>query len=202
MVTTRTVYISKAAAAANTDPAFTDATATRSVAENTAADRDIGAPVEATDADGDTLTYSLSGTDASSFRIDASSGQLKTRAALDFETKPSYAVTVGVSDSKDASGTADTVVDDTIEVTITVTDEDESVCNAPNLAGRRQIWRAVVTVGEVIHGGNVIRHGATETVGGLSEHDFSIGSNNYNVRKITQWVLGIKALEFELDSAN
>ena len=126
MVTTRTLYISMAAAAANTAPEFAAATATRSVAENTAADRDIGAPVGATDDDGDTLEYSLNGTDASSFSIDASTGQLKTGAALDFETKSSYSVTVGVSDSKDSSGNADTVVDDTIDVTITVTNEEEA----------------------------------------------------------------------------
>ena len=114
------------AAPANTAPEFAAATATRSVAENTAADRDIGAPVGATDDDGDTLEYSLSGTDAPSFSIDASTGQLKTGAALDFETKSSYSVTVGVSDSKDSSGNADTVVDDTIDVTITVTNEEEA----------------------------------------------------------------------------
>ena len=33
----------------------------------------------------DTLTYSLSGTDASSFDIDTSTGQIQTDAALDFE---------------------------------------------------------------------------------------------------------------------
>ena len=34
---------------------------------------------------GDTLTYSLSGTDAASFDIDASTGQLITKASLNFE---------------------------------------------------------------------------------------------------------------------
>ena len=50
----------------NEAPAFAIETDTRSVAENTAAGQDIGsAPVEATDPDdGDTLTYSLGGTDA------------------------------------------------------------------------------------------------------------------------------------------
>ena len=50
---------------------------------------DIGRPVSATDADNDALTYSLDdSTDADSFSIDASSGQLRTRAALDYETGP------------------------------------------------------------------------------------------------------------------
>ena len=41
---------------------------------------------------GDTLTYSLGGTDAASFDIDASTGQLITKALLDTETKASYTV--------------------------------------------------------------------------------------------------------------
>ena len=46
---------------ANTAPEFATETAERSVAENTAADMEIGTPVEATDADNDTLTYTLGG---------------------------------------------------------------------------------------------------------------------------------------------
>ena len=42
----------------------------RSIAENTVANVNIGTAVSATDADtGDTLTYTLGGTDAASFRI-------------------------------------------------------------------------------------------------------------------------------------
>ena len=54
------------------DPARFPSTETgsRSVNENTPAGRDIGDPVEADDDDGDSRTYSLSGTDAASFTID------------------------------------------------------------------------------------------------------------------------------------
>ena len=38
----------------------------------------------------DTLIYSLGGDDADSFDIDGSSGQLSTKAELDYETKSSY----------------------------------------------------------------------------------------------------------------
>ena len=48
----------------NNPPAFDGDETTRTVAENTAADANIGAPITATDADDDTLTYSLGGTDA------------------------------------------------------------------------------------------------------------------------------------------
>ena len=74
----------------------------------------------------DTLTYSLGGTDAASFEIDTSNGQLKTKDALDFDGgQTTYRVDVSVSDSKDDYDTADTVVDDTIDVTISVTDVNE-----------------------------------------------------------------------------
>ena len=101
----------------NTAPVFTDGTSvTRSVAESTAAATNIGTPIAATDAENDTLTYTLSGTDASAFDIDSTTGQLKTKAALDYETKTSYTVTLTVSDGS---------LTDTITVTINVTDVDE-----------------------------------------------------------------------------
>ena len=73
------------------------------MAENTAAGEDIGTAVSATDADADTLTYSLGGEDAGDFAIDTGTGQLRTSAALDYETETSYAVTVGVSDGNGGS---------------------------------------------------------------------------------------------------
>ncbi len=112
----------------NVDPEFSADTATRSIAENTAADGNVGAAVTTTDTESDTLTYSLSGTDASSFTIDSATGQIKVGSGttLDYESSTtSYSVTVGVSDLKDSDGTADTVVDDTITITISVTDVNE-----------------------------------------------------------------------------
>ena len=100
-----------------TVPMFDSETATREVAENTEASMDIGAPVMGTDADGDTLIYALGGTDAGSFYIDPETGQLKTLAALDYETKATYSVMVTATDPDSAS--------DMITVTITVTNVDE-----------------------------------------------------------------------------
>ena len=111
---------------ANSQPAFPSTEKVdRSVAENTAAGANIGAPVEATDADNDALTYTLGGVDAASFAIVPSTGQLQTLAALNFEGKNSYKVTVSASDRKDATGNADTAIDATIDVTISVTNVDE-----------------------------------------------------------------------------
>ncbi len=104
----------------NTAPVFTDGTSTtRSVAENTAANTNIGTAIAATDADNDTLTYTLGGTDAASFGIVSTSGQLQTKAALDYETKTSYSVTITVSDGNSGS--------DSITVTINVTDVNETI---------------------------------------------------------------------------
>ena len=109
--------------ATNLQPSFADATATRAILENTAADENIGDPVRANHPDSEgTLVYSLDTTGATSFDIDSANGQLKTKAALDHETTPSYTVTVSVSDGMDDYSNANTVVDDTIEVTINVTD--------------------------------------------------------------------------------
>ena len=103
---------------ANVAPEFASATTSRTVAENTAAGEDIGNPVAANDANGDTLTYALGGTDAASPSTSTSAtGQLMTKAALDYETKGTYEVMVTASDSGGLS--------DSIDVTITVTNEDE-----------------------------------------------------------------------------
>ena len=108
----------EAAPASNVAPVFATATAQRTIAENTTAGQNIGAPVTATDDDTDPLTYSLEGTDAASFSIVPETGQLQTKAALDFETKDSYTVTVKAKDPSLDS--------DTITVTITVTNVDEN----------------------------------------------------------------------------
>ena len=70
------------------------------MAENSAAGTAVGAPVAATDADNDTLAYSMTGTDAALFSIDTATGQLSVAqgAALDYETTTSYTVTVSVTD--------------------------------------------------------------------------------------------------------
>ena len=54
---------------ANNAPTFPSSTANRSVAENTAAGQNVGAVLTATDSDGDTLTYTLEGTDAAAFAL-------------------------------------------------------------------------------------------------------------------------------------
>ena len=121
-----TVDVTITVSSVNEPPEFTDgATTSRSVAENTPAAQNIGSAVAATDPEEDTLTYTLGGDDAASFAIDGSTGQLKTLDPLDYENKSSYSVTVSVSDGMDVDGNVDASTDNTIDVTITVMDQDE-----------------------------------------------------------------------------
>ena len=115
---------------ANRAPAFDDgAGASRSVAENAAAGTAVGTPVSASDDDGDTPAYDLAGTDAADFSIDASTGQLRTAAALDHEAGSARSVTVTASDGNGGSAT--------IPVTVLVTDVDEppDAPSAPTVTG-------------------------------------------------------------------
>ena len=132
---------------ANVAPEFASATTSRTVAENMVAGEDIGNPVAANDANGDALTYALSGTDAASFDIDSATGQLMTSDALDYETKRTYSVTVTARDSGGLS--------DSIDVTITVTGVDDAEAGDPLLAkydgdkdGWIQLVEARVAVGD------------------------------------------------------
>ena len=124
-------------AAGNTDPTITTTTTAYNFAENT----DIATAVATFAANepdtGDTLTWTLAGNDAGDFSI-STSGALTFDASPNYESPGgspammngdadnTYEVTIQVSDSKDAAGTADTVVDATLAVVVTVTDVNEA----------------------------------------------------------------------------
>ena len=152
----------------NRAPAFATETATLDVEENTAEGDDVGGAVTATDEDNDTLTYSLSGTDAASFAISGSTGQITvgTGAGLDNETKASYAVTVTATDTSDAT--------DTIEITIDVTDEDEQ----PSLSGSAAVSYAENCTASVANYTAADPEGATVSwiLSGADSDDFSISA--------------------------
>ena len=150
----------------NRAPVFTAGTSTtRSVTENTAAGRDIGLPVAATDADNDSLSYSLGVTsDDNAFDIVSTTGQLRTKAALDYETKESYSVSITVSDGNDGSVS--------ITVTINVTDEDDPY----PLAGRtQQVQDAIVAAVNSVDSANEVTeaHLAAITVLDLKDKNIS-----------------------------
>ena len=118
-------------AASNDPPEFDEGvTASRSVAEGASVGTPVGAAVTATDPDGDELSYSLAaGGGSGLFAIDPLTGKITVAAgqSLDYETSPSYALTVQVSDGKDSSHIAEDTftIDDTITVTINLINVDE-----------------------------------------------------------------------------
>ena len=109
------------AATTNRAPSFEEgASATRSVAENSAAGTAVGDPITATDRDDDDITYSLVSGDTELFDINKSNGQLSVAegANLDFESKSTYSVTARAMDDGGRL--------DNITVSIRVTDVDEA----------------------------------------------------------------------------
>ena len=109
------VYASGALPSVST-PAFTDSNCEGtagsfdfSVDENSAENTVVG-EAAAGDADGDSLTYSVSGTDAAKFNnvfnLNASTGEItvKSGANIDYESSDkSYSITVSVTDGEDAT---------------------------------------------------------------------------------------------------
>ncbi|NTU58363.1 MAG: hypothetical protein HGB00_05520 [Chlorobiaceae bacterium] len=89
-------------------PVFTSG-GTGTVAEN-AATNTVIYTAAATDADGDAVTYSLSGTDASLLNINASTGEVTLKASADYETRTSYSFNVIASDGVPAHNATRAVV--------------------------------------------------------------------------------------------
>ena len=109
------VYAYSPGAAPGTTLGFSEGeSATRGIWENTPPGINVGGPVSAVG--GDSLTYTISGTDSESFVILPETGQIRTRenVVYDYEVKNRYAVTVGVEDDDGNS--------DTINVTILIRD--------------------------------------------------------------------------------
>ena len=101
-----------------TNQAPTITSATYSLAENSINGTVLGM-VEASDPNGDTLTYTIvSGNDAEAFSLDSESGELtvSTSSALDFETTLTYSLGIEVSDG---------ALSDVAIFTINLTDVDE-----------------------------------------------------------------------------
>ena len=119
-------------------PAFTGCDGTISsyqfsVDENSTENTVVGVAA-AGDADGDSMTYSVSGTGAAKFNnvfdFDTATGEItvKSGANIDYESSvKSYSVTVSVTDGEDASGAAESppTIDATVSVRINVNNVDD-----------------------------------------------------------------------------
>jgi len=134
---------------------------TAAVAENAPVTTVVYTTV-ATDPDGDSLTYSLSGSDAAAFDI-SSTGVVTLKASADFETKSSYSFNVVVSDGD---------LTDTQAVTVTV----------GNVAGEAPVFTSGTTasiaenspIATVVYDANVTGANATFALTGADAAAFSI----------------------------
>ena len=145
----------------NTAPEFALTTETRGTTEN--ATGNVGAPLKATDDDGDILTYSLAdGDDNELFTIDRATGQLMVGSdGLDFEASADadnnndYVVTVTATDSHGIDSAPP------VMVTITVTDVNEAPtfsAGTEGMAADHQEKTGVVVDGEL----NISTYAATD----------------------------------------
>ena len=159
----------------NEAPVFTEGpTANRSIAENTSSSTSIGSAVVATDVDdGDTLTYSLGGTDAGAFGFDTGTGQITTDVSLNHETKSSYSVTITVTDGNLTAS---------IGVTIDIIDVNETPVFSDNKPTARSIAENTssgVSIGSAVvatdvDDGDMLSY----TLGGTNAGSFGIVSNS------------------------
>ena len=123
----------------NHAPDFGEPILTRSVVENTPADEDVGEPFVAEDADGDAVTYSLEGPDKDNFTIDSSTGQIRTKAVLDYEAQTTHSVRVKADDGRSGGATR---IDVTIEV-VNV-DEPRDPLETPSVIAPRYLTNSLV----------------------------------------------------------
>ena len=148
-------------------PAFTSS-ASLSANENQTT---IGTVV-ATDADGNVLSYSISGTDASSMSINSSSGALAFNSAPDYETKSSYSVTATASDGTNST---------TQSIAISVTDVNEAssfTSSATFSANEKQTSIGTVTATDVEN--DTLTYSITGTDASLITIDSSTGVLTFN----------------------
>ena len=156
--------------------------ATASVAENQSATTVVYRAV-ATDADGDALSYSLSGTDAALFTIDANTGDVRFREAPDAENPGDddndnvYDIIVTASDN--TAGTTDT--NQAVAITVTGVNDNAPVFNSPATASVAEnqsvatvVYRAVATDAD----GDALSY----SLSGTDAARFTIDANTGDVR--------------------
>ena len=123
----------------NEAPSITSGS-TGSVAEN-AATSTVVYTATATDVDaGQTLSYSLTGTDAGSFDIDASTGVVTLKASANYEAKASYSFNVVATDNGTGSLT------DTKAVSVTVTDVNDPTTGLLAVAGEARQGQTLTVI--------------------------------------------------------
>ena len=101
------------------DPPSITSGATGTIAEN-ASISTIAYDAQATDPDGNSITFSITGTDASLFTIDSDDGEVRLKNSANFEVKNSYSINVVATDN------GSTPANSTKAITINVTDQNDN----------------------------------------------------------------------------
>ena len=136
----------------NNAPQFSSESYSFAIAENAAVGSAVGT-ASATDADGDSITYSISaGNGGGEFAIDAASGAITLAAALDYEKTTSYALTVTANDGNHA-GT------DTASATVSVTDVLDTPPSAPTGLSASHSSGTFTASWSAVEGANLYRVG-------------------------------------------
>ena len=128
----------------------------------------------ATDADGDTVTYSLSGTDASLFAIDANTGEVTFNSPPDYETQSSFDITVTASDGTNATDQAVTVTLNNLNDNSPVFTSGASASFDENATG--VVYTAAATDAD----GDTVTYSLSGTDAGLFSIDENTGEVTFN----------------------
>lgn len=150
----------------NDSPQFLGTPYSATISENLPSGSDV-IKITAIDADGDSLTYGLSGTNSGHFQISSSSGLIETTRELNYETLNFYSLTVSGSDG---------TLSITTSLTITVTNINDVpyVTNLPAnvTVVENDVTATVIDVNAADPDGNNI----TYTLSGTGSDDFLINS--------------------------
>ena len=155
---------------ANEPPVFTSSSEPISVNENIA---EVIYTAAASDPEGDTLTYSLAGSDAEAFSIDASSGALSFANAPDFEAPTdadrdnAYQLSLQASDGKAS-------VSQALSISVTDVDEAPSITSAASANVTENSSGTIHTASASDPEGNTL----TYTISGTDAADFNIDSSS------------------------
>lgn len=163
VTTSLTVTVSDA----NDSPHFLGIPYSATVSENLPIATDV-IKISAFDADGgDSLSYSLSGTNSGHFQISSSSGLVETMQVLDYETVNYYSLTVSVSDGSVSISTS-------LTLSVSNTNDAPYVTNLPGnvSVAENDVTAAVIDVNASDPDGDNI----TFSLSGTGSDDFLINS--------------------------
>ena len=127
----------------------------RSVEEGSEKDTNVGDPVAVRNPGGRDLTFSLTGDGADRFSVDEVDGgaQVKVNedAGLDYEGKPSYDLTLEVSDGRDRLNNPDPSIDHRIALKINLLDIDHNTYFTATVSNHNPAVGETVTINVTLH---------------------------------------------------